>query len=198
MNTTETKPGVPVETAAGEKFDVLGSVAELYSSGIQRLATIQKQGLEIALQQNAEIVGMWKKHANGSLVNSGPFLFDLAATMFERFAETQKGAIDLVVEQSNAFADAVKERKGKAAKAGEEGIAIAKEAVEQSVAAQKTALDYSAKQAKAAFKSAKQQFGYAGTPAEAAADSLERGMEVAIEAQKDILDVLKAPIQTLH
>ena len=90
------------------------------------------------------------------------------------------------------------ERKTKAIKAAEEGISLAQEAIEQSIAVQKTALDYSANQTKAAFESAKKQFGYAGTPAAAAADSVQRGVEVVIGAQKDMLDVLKTPIQILH
>lgn len=198
MNNKDQGPKAPVTPAAGEKLDVLGTFADLYVKGIQRLAELQKQGLDLAAQQNAELVGVWKKNATGSVIASGPFMFDLIGTMFERYVDTQKGAIDLVVEQTNAFASVVKERKAKAAKAGEEGVTLAREAIEQSVEAQKTVLDYSAKQAKAAFETAKKQFGYAGTPAEAAADSVQRGVEVVIEAQKDMLDALKTPVQTLH
>ena len=70
--------------------------------------------------------------------------------------------------------------------------------IEQAVAAQKSALDYSAKQAKAVFQTAKQQLGYAGTPTAAGVDSMQRGMEVVVEAQKDLLDLMKVPIQILH
>jgi len=49
------------------------------------------------------------------------------------------------------------------------------------------------KQGKAAFESAKKQFGYADSPAGAAADSIERGFEVMVDAQKDLLDVLSGP-----
>jgi hypothetical protein len=196
MNTTETGPEVPV--AAGEKLDVLGSVTEFYSRSIDRLAEMQKQTLDFVVQQNTDLVGVWKKNTKGSPITAGPFMFDLIGTIFDRYAETHKSAIDLVVDQSHAFASAVKERRVKATKVGEEGVAFAQEAIEKTVAAQKTALDYSAKQSKAAFESAKKQFGYAGTPAEAAVDSVQRGVEVVIEAQKEMLDVLKSPIQTLH
>ena len=125
-------------------------------------------------------------------------MFDLMGTLFERYAETQKGAIDLVVDQTHAIAGAAKERNAKVNKAAEQGVKLAEEAIEQSIAVQKTALDYSAKQSKAAFESAKKQFGYAGTPAGAAADSVQLGVEVVIGAQKDLLDVLKSPIQFLH
>jgi hypothetical protein len=57
-------------------------------------------------------------------------------------------------------------------------------------------MDYTAKQAKAAFATAKQQLGFAGTPVATAADSMERGMDIVLEAQKDLLDLVTEP--TLH
>lgn len=195
MNAKETGPEVPVTAAAGEKTDVIESMTQLYTSGIERVAEIQKKGLDLAVQHNTELVNTWKKLA---LAVPGLFVLDLATTAFERFADTQKGAIDLVVEQSHALADLVKERKVKTTDTFEEGKAKAKEAIEHVVSAQKTVLDYSAKQAKAAFQTAKQQLGYAGTPAAAVADSMQRGMEVVVEAQKELLDAMKEPIQILH
>lgn len=194
MDTQEKGPGGPVDVPAGEQFDVVESMTRLYISGIERLAEIQKRGLEFAVQHNAEVVNTWKKHV---VAAPAVLVLDLSTTAFERFADTQKGAIDLVVEQSHALADLVKERKAKTTDTFEEGRTKVKEAVEHVVAAQKTALDYSAKQAKAALQTAKKQFG-AGTPAAAVTDSMQRGMEVAVEAQKELLDVMKEPVQVLH
>ena len=168
-------------------------MTELYTNGIERLAEMQKKGLEIAVKHNAEVVGTWKKF---TLPVPGVLMLDLATTAFERFAETQKGAIDLMVDQTHTFAKVVKERKVKATDTMKEGKERAKEAIEHSVAAQKTALDYTAKQAKAAFETAKQQLGYAGTPVGTAAESMERGMDIVLEAQKDLLDLVAEP--TLH
>ena len=195
MSAKDTGPDVPVTAAEGEKADVFESMAQLYTSGIERVAEMQKKALDIAIQQNAELVNVWKKH---TLAAPGLFVLDVATTAFERFADTQKGAIDLVVDQSHALAKLVRERKAKTADTFEEGKAKAQEAIEHTIAAQKTALDYSAKQAKAAFQTAKQQFGYAGTPAATIADSMQRGVEVVVEAQKELLDVMKEPVQTLH
>jgi len=195
MNATETGPDVPVTGAAGEKTDVIESLTQLYTSGIERVAEIQKKGLDLAVQHNTELVNTWKKHA---LAAPGIFVLDLAATAFERFADIQKGAIDLAVEQSHGWASVVRERKVKTTDSFEEGKARVREGIEHAVAAQKTALDYSAKQAKAAFQTAKQQLGYAGTPAGAAVDSMQRGMEVVVEAQKELLDAMKEPIQIVH
>ena len=53
MNTTGKGPKAPVTPASGEKFDVLGSATEVYTKSIERLAEIQKQGLDLVAQQNA-------------------------------------------------------------------------------------------------------------------------------------------------
>jgi len=185
METVEAKKTV---TAAEEtKADVMESLTDLYTAGIERLAEVQKRGLEIAVKHNLEVANAWKKF---TLPMPGVLMLDLSTTAFERFAETQKGAIDLIVEQSRTYAKLVKERKAKTADTFEEGKKKAKEAIEHSIAAQKTALDYTAKQTKSVFETAKQQLGYAGTPMAAAADSVERGMDIVIDAQKELLDLV--------
>lgn len=191
METKETKG--PVTAAEAVKVDAIDSMTELYTNGIERLAEMQKKGLEIAVKHNAEVVGTWKKF---TLPVPGVLMLDLATTTFERFAETQKGVIDLMVDQTRTFAKVVKERKVKTTDTMKEGKERAKEAIEHSIAAQKTALDYTAKQTKAAFETAKQQLGYAGTPVGTAAESMERGMDIVLEAQKDLLDLVAEP--TLH
>jgi hypothetical protein len=189
--------GKPVTAAEKEKdkvpVDFVETVTELYSSGIDRLAEVQKKGLETAVRHNAEVANAWKKL---TLAAPAVLMLDLATNAFERLADTQKGAIDLVVEQTHTFAKTIKERKVKATDTLEEGKKRAKEAIEHSVATQKTALDYTAKQTKAAFETAKQQLGYSGTPVGFAADSMERGIEVVVEAQKKLLDEFAAT--TLH
>jgi hypothetical protein len=191
METKESN--VAAKAAEGTKPDLIEAMTELYTNGIERLADVQRKGLEIAVKQNAEVSVVWKKF---TLPMPGVLMLDLATTAFERFAETQKGAIDLMVEQAHTFSKLVKERKVKATDTMEEGKKQAKDAIQQSIAAQKTALDYTAKQTKAAFETAKQQFGYEGTPAGTAAESMERGMDIVLEAQKELLDLVAEP--TLH
>ena len=93
------------------KVDAIESMTELYTSGIERLAEMQKKGLEIAVKHNAEVT----KHLEEvhACRRRASLMLDLATTAFERFAETQKGAIDLMVEQTHTFAKLVKERKVK-------------------------------------------------------------------------------------
>ena len=185
METAETKR--PVTATEEAKVDVMESLTDLYTAGIERLAEVQKNGLEIAVKHNAEVANAWKKF---TLPMPGMLMLDLSTTAFERFAETQRGAIDLIVEQSRTYAKLVKERKVKTTDTLEEGKKRAKEAIEHSIAAQKTALDYTAKQTKSVFETAKQQLGYAGTPMGAAAESVERGMDIVIDAQKELLDLV--------
>ena len=151
----------PVTAAEETRVDVIESLTDLYTKGIEQLAEVQKNGLEIAVKHNSEVADAWRKF---TLPAPGTLMLDLSTTAFERFAETQKGAIDLIVEQTRTFSKLVKERKVKATETMGEGQKRAKEAIEHSIAAQKTALDYTAKQTKAVFETAKQQLGYADTP----------------------------------
>ena len=180
----------PVPATEGSKVDAIESMTELYTNGIERLAEMQKMALEITVRHNTEVVNTWKKF---TLPVPGVLMLDLATSAFERFAETQKGAIDLMVQQTHTIAKVVKERKVKATDTMKEGTERAKEAIGHSVAVQKTALDYTAKHAKAAFATAKQQL--AGTPVATAADSIERGMDIVVKAQKELLDLVEP---TLH
>jgi hypothetical protein len=192
MKATEKVSEGPVMAAAGEKPDFVEAALHLYTTGIERLAEAQKKAIDLTINHNAEVVSTWKKQAWAA---PGFFMFDLATTAFDRYAETQKGMIDLAVEQSRVLAGVVRERQVKTGKIVDDGVAKAQEAIDQSIAAQKTVLEFTARQTKAAFDTAKKQFGYAGTPAGAAADSVQRGIEVVVGAQKELLDVLKEPLK---
>ena len=192
MKATEKGPEGPVTTAAGEKPDFVEAAVHLYTAGIERLAEAQKKAIDLAVNHHAEMVSTWKRQAWAA---SGFFMLDLATTAFDRYAETQKRMIDLAVEQSHLMAGIAKERKVKSGKIVDDSVAKAQEAIDQSIAAQKTVLDFTTRQTKAAFETAKKQFGYAGTPAAAAADSVQRGIEIVVDAQKELLDALKEPLK---
>ena len=100
----------PAAEEAKKTVDVIETITDLYASGIDRLAEIQKKGLEVAVRHNAEVTGAWKKL---SLAAPAVLMLDLATNAFERMADTQKGVIDLIVEQSHTFAKTIKERKVK-------------------------------------------------------------------------------------
>jgi hypothetical protein len=192
MKATEKGPEGPVTVPGGEKPDFVETAVHLYTTGIERLAEAQKKAIDLAVNHNAEMVSAWKKQAWAA---PGFFMLDLATTAFDRYAETQKGMIDLAVEQNHLLAGIVKERKVKAGKFVDDNVAKAQEAIDHSIAAQKTVLDFTTRQARTVFETAKKQFGYDGTPAGAAADSVQRGLEVVVDAQKELLDVLKEPLK---
>lgn len=198
MSTTKRTHNEQVSAAAAEKTAVVETVTTLYTNGIERLAEVQKKGIEVAVKQNVELLDVWKNLAKSIPGAPGLFLLDLASNSFGQYAETQKNAIDLVVAQSQALAGTVTEHTTSVAKATEAAAAIVQQNVEHTVEAQKKALDQSAVQTKAAFNNARKQFGLAGTPTKEAAESFERGVDSLIESQKELLDIAAKPFSSIH
>jgi hypothetical protein len=197
MNTTKKTTNHAVSAASAEKTEVVETIAALYTNGVERLAEVQKIGIELAAKQNAELLDAWKKIAR--VFPGAPSLvtLDFVSNALDRYADTQKGGIDLVLEQSHALAGLAKERASSTANAADGATAIVKQTVDRAVAAQKTALDFSVAQTKVAFETAK-QFGVTGTPAGAAAESFQRGVDGLIEAQKELLDIAAKPFTSVH
>lgn len=185
------------KTAAGaakKNNDVVEAFIPLYTKNVERLAELQKKSLDIAAEQNAELIAACKKAFNYIPETPGLFLFDLVGQTFARFVETQKGAIDLAVEQSHVVAGLAKERGGSAVKVAEGVTALFKQSVEHSVAAQKKALDYYAEQHKSACEAAKKQFRIANNPA---ADAFQNGIDALIQTQKTMLDIVSKPFKSI-
>jgi hypothetical protein len=185
-------PKVPRESAAPEspkKTDFVEAVTKLFTSGAERAAEVQKKAIDVAAQQSAEVIDLWKKTIQKVPGAPGLFLLELAGSGIERYAETQKGVIELVLEQSCAWADLVKDRTATATRASEDIVTFAQESAERVVATQKKAIDHGAEQTRAAFESAKKQFGSHGGPVGVAADSIQRGVNAIVDAQKELLDM---------
>jgi hypothetical protein len=178
----------PAGAPGKDKLDWTESMAKLFTAGVGRIADVQKKSIDIAMQQNAELSELWKKAIQKIPGTPGLLLLELQGSGFDRYAEIQKAAIDLVVEQSKAFADLVKDRTATAGKVSEEADTFAKKSVERVIAMQKKALDQTAVQAKAVVESSSRQFGE-GTPMEAAADSMQRGVDAIVDAQKELLNL---------
>jgi hypothetical protein len=185
-------PKKSTKTANGsaKKNEVVEAFIPLYTKNVERLAELQKKSLDIAAEQNAELIDACKKAFHYIPETPGLFLFDLVGQTFERFVETQKGAIDLAVEQSHVVAGLAKERGGSATKVAEGVTALFQQSVEHSVAAQKKALDYYAEQHKSACETAKKQFHIANNPA---ADAFQNGIDALIQTQKTMLDIVSKP-----
>ncbi len=180
--------------AAAKKNGVAETFIPLYTKNVERLAELQKKSLDIAAEQNGELVDACKKAFSYIPETPGSFLFDLVGQSFNRFVETQKGAIDLAVEQSHVVAGLATERTNLAAKVAEGVTGLFKQSVEYSVATQKKALDYYAEQHKTACETAKKQFRIPTNPA---ADAFQNGMNALIETQKTMLDIVSKPFKSV-
>ncbi len=179
--------------AGAAKNEVVETFIPLYTRNVERLAELQKKSLDTASEQNAELIEACRKAFSYIPENPASFLFDLVGQSFERFVETQKGAIDLVVEQSHVVAGLAKERVGSATKVAEGVTALFKHSVEYSVASQKKALDYYSEQHKAACETAKKQFRLPSNPA---ADAFQSGVDLLIQTQKTLLDIVSGPFKS--
>jgi hypothetical protein len=68
-------------------------------------------------------------------------------------------------------------------------VKFTQQGVERVVAAQKTVLDHAAAHSKEILETAREKFGAEGSPVEAATDSIQRGVNAIVEAQKELLDM---------
>jgi hypothetical protein len=175
----------------GTKHEAVENFIPLYTKNVERLADMQKKSLEIISEQNAEFIDTCKKAFHFIPEAPGMFLFDLFGEAFNRVVDTQKGAIDLAVEQSHALANLAQQRGGSAAKVAEGVTALFQQTVESSVAAQKKALDYYSQQHKTAYETAKRQFRISNP----AAEVFQAGLDVLIETQKTMLDIASKPLK---
>ena len=196
MKPTESETVGTATVAAEDKVNLIESLNQLYTRNVKRFAEFQKKAVDLAAEQNAEMISTWKKHANASPFV--PEILDLHSAAFDRIVEAQKAAIDLMVEQSHAWAGLVRERAETVTKAVESGTKFARTSMENAVEIQKTAIDFSAKQTAAALDNAKKQFKDAGVPINEAVDSMQRGVEAVVGAHKELLDISKKSTQTLH
>jgi hypothetical protein len=177
-----------VTTVEDKQTEVAETITALYTKNVERLAEAQKNSLDLALQQNADLIGAWKKIA---LVVPGtpvPSVLDLVANAFGQFVDLQKGAIDLALEQSQTLAGLANERINSVSSATDAVTALVQETAERAAVAQKSAIEFSAAQTKTVIDTFKKQSGVAGTPVEAAADSVQRGFDTFVESQKNILN----------
>ena len=177
--------------SVGTKHEAVENFIPLYTKNVERLADMQKKSLEIISEQNAEFIDTCKKAFHFIPETPGMFLFDLFGEAFNRVVDTQKGAIDLAVEQSHALANLAQQRGGSPAKVAEGVTALFQQTVESSVAAQKKALDYYSQQQKTVYETAKRQFRISNP----AAEVFQAGLDVLIETQKTMLDIASKPLK---
>jgi hypothetical protein len=176
-------------TSVDEKqSEVAESITALFTKNVERLAEAQKTSLDLALQQNADLIGAWKKIAQVVPGTPVPTVLDLVANAFGQFVDLQKGAIDLALEQSQTLTALANERINSISSATEAVTTLVQDTVERAAVAQKNAIEFSAAQTKTVIDTFKKQSGVVGTPVEAAAESMQRGFDTLVESQKNILN----------
>jgi hypothetical protein len=130
--------------------------ATLFSKGLERVIEASKTSLDLAVEQNAEVMASCKKALNASSM-PGSFLFDMAGKAFEGYVTFQKSLLDLTVEQSNTAVEAAHEYSHDASEA-KGGIAkVIRQSVDHTEEAQKTVLDLAAKQTREVSDTVKHQ-----------------------------------------
>ena len=190
-NTSKSSKQSSPANGGAAKPEFADAFTPLYLNGVESLAELQKQSLDLVAEQTAELVGAWKKAFSYFPVTPPTFMFDLAGQAVQTVVDTQKDAIDLVVEQTHAVAKIGKERAEAYSKIVDTATATFKTTVERSVEAQKKVLEFAAEQNKAICQAAKKQVG--NGPATVVVDSFESGANTLIEAQKSALDAATKP-----
>ena len=176
-----------VTSVEEKQTEVAETITALYTKNVERLAEAQKNGLDLALQQNTDLIGAWKKIARVVPGTAVPSVLDLIGNAFGQFVDLQKGAIDLALEESQTLTALANERINSVSSATDALTTFAQDTVERAAVAQKSAIEFSAAQTKTVIDTFKKQSGVAGTPAEAAADSMQHGFDTLVESQKNIL-----------
>ena len=131
----------------------------LVLNSVERVADLQKKTLDIAAEQTAEWMGAWKKVFSVFPVMPPAFMFEVAGQAVQTAIETQKNAIDMVVEQTHSAAGIAKVRAEAYSKIVDGVASSVQKSVERSVEAQKKVLEFAAEQNKAIVESTKKQLG---------------------------------------
>ena len=180
----------PVADDTSEPIEFRNDVAALYFRGVERMAEVEKQFIDLAAEQNKEMGELIKKAA--ARLPGAPRipLFELSYSAVNRFADVQKAAVDFIVDQNRIMIDLFKGRTDVVSKAGEMATNAAKQLMERSIAVQKKALDHTAAHTKAMVDATRNQWGLSGSQADAMTDSFRRGVDTIVEAQKELLNMV--------
>jgi len=180
----------PVPEDVAEGFVVRDDLADLFLRGVERIAEVQKQCIDLAVQHNAEIVDVLKKTAEKIPGVPKMPMLGIVHGAVSRYANTQKSAIDFVVEQNRIWADTLKDRTSTVKKSAESTTNVAKQTLERSLAIQKKVLENTAAQTKAVVDAAMHQFGFTGAQTDAMTDTFQRGVNTIVEAQKELMNLV--------
>ena len=176
-------------TAAATEF--VDALSPLYLSSVQRVADLQKTCLDAAAQQTTELLSAWQNAFSAFPVAPPALFFGAVGQAVQTLVDTQKSAIDLVVEQTQAVTEINKTRAAAYSKIVDQVTGTVQATITRSVEAQKKALEFASAQNKIVCEATKKQIGR--SPATTMVDAYERGANTVIEVQKSFLDIATKP-----
>lgn len=162
--------------------------ATLAINGAERFMKASKTWLNLAAEQNGEILLGMKRALEGTPWSELPIL-DLMAQACEGYFAIQNDLLDLTLEQITAVIRAFQVSGMDLEKARSEFANVLQTSADRATVAQNSVMKYAAKQAKAGINAVKAQPGIAGTEAETMAERLQDGFDTVIAAQKEIIGV---------
>lgn len=162
----------------------------LYRKGVERVAEIQSHSIECAVQQNKEMIQLCKQATEKLSWTPRMNMYDDAASAMERFAEAQKAAISLCVDQTRAFVELMKDRATAASKSADTISKFTQQSFERSVSAQKKVAEATVSGTKSAMENVREGFAVPGS--EAMAESIQHSVDTVINAQKEVLETARS------
>ena len=174
----------------GVKPHFRDETTDLFLRGMERIAEVQKQIIDVAVQHTTETVEIMKKATERVPGMPRVPMLEVTGGAMSRYADTQKAAIDFLVEQSRVWMDMFKDRTSAASKSTESTTNMAKQTLERSFAVQKKALEHTAAHTKAVVDATRRQFGLTGTQADTLTDTFQRGIDTVVDAKKELLDLV--------
>ena len=162
-----------------------------FMNGLSRAAEFQKNAVSVAAEQTGEWIGACKDVMNHFPMSPPRMFFDLAAQAVQISVETQKSAVDFVVEQTEAMAEIAKDRAETYSKVAASASSAFQATVMRSVEAQKRVLESASEQNKAIFAATRRRMG--DGPSSVLVDSFERGADTIVRTQKSILEATTQP-----
>lgn len=194
-NNPKSTPEAPPENPMADAMTYTAFTA-LMHRGVEKLAETQKLSLDMASKHTTDAIDVCRKAFKMPAEMPGMFLLDLASQGFEKMAQAQKGLIDLMVQQSAQAVEYSNTRRDSASKWTNTVTDAVSETAERVVAAQKIVFDFAAEQNKVIAGAIKKQAAVAGSPqATAAVDTIQRNIDLGIQAQKEMAQAAAKPLK---
>lgn len=184
------KPGVPGS-------NMTDSFATLFQTGLEKVAQVQKDSLDMFAQQSAGLLRSVVMNFRVPLDSPGVIGMTIAGKGIENLVEAHKSLLDMLVQQSALTVEAAKEGAGSASKYVSASAEMLQQAAAKAVEAQSSFVNVAATQNKHLADAVKRQVGsIVNTPVAMAAEAIQRGVNTAIEAQRQFLDAASKPLKS--